>query len=145
MRLAPLTALLIAAPWNSAGAAQCPPPVDTRLSNDIAAAYKADGLATLDKGYCSVKELEVRIEHSISEGPARTEHFRTFRDAQAWLVQQRAGGFPVPAVWERRECAKGACRYDGNQLHNHLFLREVEIYPLRNGVFGVRLVLEDGD
>lgn len=131
MRGATLTLILAFLVFSPAALGACARTTYEVFARDLASAYAANNLQTLDKKYPVSGSLQILIEHSISEEKNGATFFDThvpsFQALAALLQARQTEGLPSPAVRPLRKCANGVCSFDflNGIQHNTLYLKEI--------------------
>ncbi len=126
-----------------------------KLAGEISRLFENRKLNQLDSTRPYLSTFAVRIENSLAEDGSkdqyRTQRFKTFRSAEAWL--QKRDVKDEDMIYPTREsnplisCKNGNCRYDlKGLLHNHLFLQRFTYGYKKNGCPYVKTIfIVDGD
>lgn len=120
----------------------------------FANAFESGKLKELDSRYCFTEEALIIVEHSLGGGEAELNgaagevSIKSFKALELWLNSRRTEGRPWPAMWPLIGCTKGVCEFGGkfsNQIHGHLFLKEIHYKGLPNNTTVTRIIFEGGD
>ncbi|MDX6445529.1 MAG: hypothetical protein QOH71_2603 [Blastocatellia bacterium] len=121
------------------------------LAKQIAAAYGARTLSSLDAEKPYAGRVRIVIENSLGEpddkGRFVIKSFTSLAKAEAWLKSREHDGMPGRESRPPERCAKGVCTYnfDGGILHNHLYLKKIT-YGIRSACPYIKTIyLLDGD
>jgi hypothetical protein len=118
------------------------------FAKEFALSFKDGSLSHLDKKYCIDGRLQVVIEHSVLDQTEKTT-VQTFAESDVWLNGKKdADGYPIAAVWPLIGCHSNFCAFGGNnanQLHHHLFLKQIQYSRRKNGASITNIYFEDGD
>lgn len=119
-----------------------------RLAVQIAEAYKAKNLSSLDRARLIRGSVKIVVDY-VEETPETVMRFRSFKALEQWLDRRVAKGLDNPGRFVRQfaGCRRGSCTFDddGGSLHNQLYLFEV-LYGYRKGRLYIKaLHLWNGD
>ena len=122
-----------------------------RLANELAKAFEAKDLGSLDAKKPYVGQVKIVIEHSLAgdddKGRFVTRTFKTLKKAEQWLRSRATQDGPARETRKLQRCSNGVCRYNfsGGILHNHLYLKKFT-YGSSGGRYYLKMIyLLDGD
>jgi len=122
------------------------------FANEFAVAYQTESLKDLDSKYC-IHAMHATVEHSIAgeieeNGQTGEVDIHSFAELSGWLQSRRDENRPYPAIWPFEGCSSGICSFGGNtanQMHGHLFLKQIHYSNIQNKISISKILFEDGD
>lgn len=115
-----------------------------QLVTEVAEAYEAKDLGSLDTKKPYVGKVKIIMQHSLSDGPGEfvVKWVKSFAQAEAWLKSMEIDELPGRVTKPLIKCSKGSCTYDfdGGILHNTLYLKRIT-YGFRKGQPYIKSIL----